>query len=137
MRQQQKTTSKVIAFGSKQNKHTHPVKQAIWRRNAWIHSFFIAMIMAISGAFIVRIIGNIQQSKKIEAQIIEAKQEEAAVLDQQKALLQQVELLQQDAYIAKLARSEYYLSKTGEIIFSTPQDVVTRQSHSVQSERLQ
>ena len=62
------------------------------------------------------------QASKIEAQIVEAKKEEAKVKEKQKALVQQVELLQQDDYVAKLARSEYYLSKSGEIIFNTPDD---------------
>ncbi|HJA90808.1 MAG TPA: septum formation initiator family protein, partial [Candidatus Jeotgalibaca merdavium] len=31
-------------------------------------------------------------------------------------------LLQDDEYVAKIARSRYYLSKDGELIFSLPED---------------
>jgi len=67
-------------------------------------------------------VGQLNQASKIEAKIVEAKKDEEKVKEQQKSLLQQVELLQKDDYVAKLARSEYYLSKSGEIIFNTPDD---------------
>ena len=74
------------------------------------------------GTLTIQIVKQLNYASKIEAQIVEAKKEEARVQGQQKTLLQQVELLQQDDYVAKLARSEYYLSKSGEIIFNTPDD---------------
>nr|WP_163655608.1 septum formation initiator family protein [Listeria sp. PSOL-1] len=52
---------------------------------------------------------------KTEKQLVNLKQEE-------KALKNQINKLHDDDYIAKLARSEYYLSKDGEIIFNTPND---------------
>ena len=82
----------------------------------------MAVVIAIAGSLILQIVGQLNQAGKIEAQIVEAKKEEAKVKEQQKSLVQQVELLQQDDYVAKLARSEYYLSKSGEIIFNTPDD---------------
>ena len=82
----------------------------------------MAVVIAIAGSLILQIVGQINQAGKIEAQIVEAKKEEAKVKQEQKSLVQQVELLQQDDYVAKLARSEYYLSKSGEIIFNTPDD---------------
>ena len=36
--------------------------------------------------------------------------------------------------IAKLARSEYYLSKNGEIIFSTPNDTAENKAQQVKEE---
>lgn len=82
----------------------------------------MAVVLAVIGTLILQIVGQMNQASKIEAQIVEAKKEEAKVKEKQKALVQQVELLQQDDYVAKLARSEYYLSKSGEIIFNTPDD---------------
>lgn len=86
------------------------------------HSLLMAVVIAIAGSLILQIVGQLNQAGKIEAQIVEAKKEESKVKEQQKSLVQQVELLQQDDYVAKLARSEYYLSKSGEIIFNTPDD---------------
>ena len=82
----------------------------------------MAVVIAVIGTLILQIVGQMNQASKIEAQIVEAKKEETKVKEKQKALVQQVELLQQDDYVAKLARSEYYLSKSGEIIFNTPDD---------------
>ena len=125
MSKQQQENSKIIAFESKKKKlHTnvHLPKVAVWKRVAVWHSLLMAVVIAIAGSLILQIVGQINQAGKIEAQIVEAKKEEAKVKQEQKSLLQQVELLQKDDYVAKLARSEYYLSKSGEIIFNTPDD---------------
>ena len=111
MNKRQEENSKIIAFESKKKKlHTnvHLPKVAVWKRVAVWHSLLMAVVIAIAGSLIL--------------QIVEAKKEESKVKEQQKSLVQQVELLQQDDYVAKLARSEYYLSKSGEIIFNTPDD---------------
>ena len=125
MNKQQEENSKIIAFESKKKKlHTnvHLPKVAVWKRVAVWHSLLMAVVIAIAGSLILQIVGQINQAGKIESQIVEAKKEEAKVKQEQKSLVQQVELLQQDDYVAKLARSEYYLSKSGEIIFNTPDD---------------
>ena len=125
MNKQQEENSKIIAFESKKKKlHTnvHLPKVAVWKRVAVWHSLLMAVVIAIAGSLILQIVGQLNQASKIEAQIVEAKKEESKVKEQQKSLVQQVELLQQDDYVAKLARSEYYLSKSGEIIFNTPDD---------------
>ena len=125
MNKQQEANSKIIAFESKKKKlHTniHLPKVAVWKRVAVWHSLLMAVVIAIAGSLILQIVGQLNQAGKIEAQIVEAKKEEAKVKQEQKSLVQQVELLQQDDYVAKLARSEYYLSKSGEIIFNTPDD---------------
>lgn len=125
MNKRQEENSKIIAFESKKKKlHTnvHLPKVAVWKRVAVWHSLLMAVVIAIAGSLILQIVGQLNQAGKIEAQIVEAKKEESRVKEQQKSLVQQVELLQQDDYVAKLARSEYYLSKSGEIIFNTPDD---------------
>ena len=125
MNKQQEENSKIIAFESKKKKlhiNVHLPKVAVWKRVAVWHSLLMAVVIAIAGSLILQIVGQLNQAGKIEAQIVEAKKEESKVKEQQKSLVQQVELLQQDDYVAKLARSEYYLSKSGEIIFNTPDD---------------
>ena len=125
MNKRQEENSKIIAFESKKKKlHTnvHLPKVAVWKRVAVWHSLLMAVVIAIAGSLLLQIVGQLNQAGKIEAQIVEAKKEELKVKEQQKSLVQQVELLQQDDYVAKLARSEYYLSKSGDIIFNTPDD---------------
>ena len=125
MNKQQEKNSNIIAFESKKkklHKNVHLPKVAVWKRVAVWHSLLMAVVIAIAGSLILQIVGQLNQAGKIEAQIVEAKKEELKVKEQQKSLVQQVELLQQDDYVAKLARSEYYLSKSGEIIFNTPDD---------------
>ena len=125
MNKQQQENSNIIAFKAKKkklHKTIHLPKVAVWKRVAVWHSLFMAIVLAVIGTLILQIVGQMNQASKIEAQIVEAKKEEAKVKEKQKALVQQVELLQQDDYVAKLARSEYYLSKSGEIIFNTPDD---------------
>ena len=125
MSKQQQENSKIIAFESKKKKlHTnvHLPKMPVFGTVAVVHSLLMAAVIAMIGTLTIQIVKQLNHASKIEAQIVEARKEEARVKEQQKTLLQQVELLQQDDYVAKLARSEYYLSKSGEIIFNTPDD---------------
>ena len=125
MNKQQEENSKIISFEVKKkklHKNIHLPKVAVWKRVALWHSLFMAIVIAIIGTLILQIVGQLNQASQIESKIVEAKKDEAKVKEQQKSLLQQVELLQKDDYVAKLARSEYYLSKSGEIIFNTPDD---------------
>ena len=81
--------------------------------------------------------GTIEANKRKEEpsqKIEQAKAEKEVAEKQKESLTQQVELLQSDEYIAKLARSEYYLSKTGEIIFSTPNDTAEHKAQQAKEE---
>ena len=134
MDKQQAENSKIIAFEAKKkklHKNIHLPKVAVWKRVAIWHSLFMAVVIAIIGTLILQIVGQLNQASKIEAKIVEAKKDEEKVKEQQKSLLQQVELLQKDDYVAKLARSEYYLSKSGEIIFNTPDDAAQNKIQQV------
>ena len=134
MNKKQEENSKIIAFKAKKkklHKTIHLPKVAVWKRVAVWHSLFMAVVIAIIGTLVLQIVGQLNQASQIEAKIVEAKKDEAKVKEQQKSLLQQVELLQQDDYVAKLARSEYYLSKSGEIIFNTPDDAAQNKIQQV------
>ena len=134
MNKKQEENSKIIAFKAKKkklHKTIHLPKVAIWKRVAVWHSLFMAVVIAIIGTLVLQIVGQLNQASQIEAKIVEAKKDEAKVKEQQKSLLQQVELLQKDDYVAKLARSEYYLSKSGEIIFNTPDDAAQNKIQQV------
>lgn len=65
---------------------------------------------------------------------------EDEITGEQKAidtLSQQATLLKEDEYVAKLARSRYYLSKDGEIIFSVPEDNASKQAEILNKAYLQ
>ena len=65
---------------------------------------------------------------------------EDEIAGEQKAidtLSQQATLLKEDEYVAKLARSRYYLSKDGEIIFSVPEDNASKQAEILNKDYLQ
>ena len=65
---------------------------------------------------------------------------EDEIAGEQKAidtLSQQATLLKDDEYVAKLARSRYYLSKDGEIIFSIPEDNASKQAEILNKAYLQ
>ena len=96
MNKQQEKNSNIIAFESKKkklHKNVHLPKVAVWKRVAVWHSLLMAVVIAIAGSLILQIVGQLNQAGKIEAQIVEAKKEEAKVKEQQKSLVQQVELL--------------------------------------------
>jgi cell division protein DivIC len=52
----------------------------------------------------------------------QAQEELTAIKDQQQMLKLQITKLEDDEYIAKLARKEYFLSEDGEIIFTIPKE---------------
>lgn len=86
----------------------------------------IASIAVISGLFIaglsMNLVKNTQLISDLDAQKVAAAEELDHVEATQENLQNEVKKLQDDDYIAKLARSQYYLSKEGEIVFSFPED---------------
>lgn len=76
--------------------------------------------------FLWKTVGNVLEIQQLDSEIAVAKKEKKAAEDQNTKLNYEVKLLQEDDYIAKLARSKYYLSKDGEIIFSLPEDNQTK-----------
>ena len=94
----------------------------------------VIALIAISGVMIVGIGNQLQQANQLDQKIEKAKAEKEFAEKPKESLTQQVELLQIDEYIAKLARREYYLSKNGEIIFSTPNDTAENKAQQVKEE---
>lgn len=68
------------------------------------------------------IIKNVTDIQSMDEKIAIAKEEQKSVQEKNKELKTEIGLLQDKDYVAKLARSRYYLSKDGEIIFSLPED---------------
>lgn len=95
----------------------------------------MAAILLTGAAFIVPLggntVNNLKEIRGMEQQIAQAEEEQMAVKEKNASLKQQVELLEDKEYVAKLARSRYYLSKEGEVVFSLPED---NQSKAAQEE---
>lgn len=103
---------------------------------------FIKTAVLVGMAAIILVLGlgifnQIKQANTLDQKIEQAKVEKDSAEKQKETLTQQVELLQSDEYIAKLARSEYYLSKSGEIIFSTPNDTAKNKAQQAKEEAQQ
>ena len=93
-------------------------KKRAARNRRLIASF--AMIL-----FIIGILGKtlINQNERLEEkrQILKEREEELVqAIETQELLKLQLAKLDDDEYIAKLARKEYFLSEEGEIIFTIP-----------------
>lgn len=99
---------------SKQNK----ARQAVKRRRR-IALFFIFATVVIVG---------LVQANQIQKERLALKEEQKAIvteklnetMEQQEMLNLQISKLEDDEYIAKLARKEFFLSEEGEIIFTIP-----------------
>ena len=97
-------------------------KKAHMRRLAFI--FFVGAILIVPCLW--KTVGNWLEIRNLDDQIALAKTEKKQAEDENTQLTYEVKLLQDDEYIAKLARGKYYLSKDGEIIFSLPEDNQTK-----------
>ncbi|MGM0214668.1 FtsB family cell division protein [Enterococcus sp. AZ109] len=100
-------------------------RQLIFKRRRLTALFLIAaFVFTIMG---VQLFGEHQHLNELKA--IQTKTEtESTKLDQRvKALKSDVALLQDEEYVAKLARSRYYYSKDGELVFVLPDQEQTSQ----------
>ena len=87
MSKQQQENSKIIAFESKKKKlHTnvHLPKMPVFRTVAVVHSLLMAAVIAMIGTLTIQIVKQLNHASKIEAQIVEARKEEARVKEQAK-----------------------------------------------------
>lgn len=85
--------------------------------------------LVVFGLFAILVCGSgisilISQSKEISAkqeQLLQAQEEYEQLLQEEITLEEEIVRLNDDEYIAKLARKEYFLSDEGEIIFVLPE----------------
>ena len=86
----------------------------------------IVGILVISGFFVsgfaINIWSNTQTISQMEQEKKEAQNELKLVEKEQENLNNQIKKLEDEDYVAKVARSQYYLSEENEIIFSLPED---------------
>ncbi|WP_343363562.1 septum formation initiator family protein [Listeria seeligeri] len=91
---------------------------ALFRRLA-----FMAVIFAVVGGLLtITYTQQVLSLKDKKEKQVDVDKKMVATKDEEEALNNQIKKLHDDDYIAKLARSEYYLSKDGEIIFNIPEE---------------
>jgi cell division protein DivIC len=103
------------------NKEAKRLAKVRVARNRRLAAFFIMAIIIIG--FLSKTIMN--QNERLEAKqhILNEREEELVeALETQELLKLQIAKLDDDEYIAKLARKEYFLSEKGEIIFTIPDE---------------
>ncbi len=98
-------------------------RKAAKRRKLLIRrlSVFLILMVALSYLLITTIVsrGTVLEAKREEKSKLE---ETLAKLERKQTMLEnEIVKLNDDDYIAKLARSEYFLSDKGEIIFNIPE----------------
>lgn len=93
-------------------------KRVIRRRTALISAAGILFL----GMSSMHIAGSKQKVQELEAQSAEAREELETVQTYQDDLDYYIGMLEDEEYVAKLARGEYYLTKENEIVFNLPED---------------
>ncbi|WP_342560095.1 septum formation initiator family protein [Psychrobacillus sp. FSL W7-1457] len=93
-------------------------KVRLFRRLA---AFFIVSI-AVTGFLIMTLVNSHQTLAEKKEQQVQVEEELAKVQEDQEMLKIQISKLNDDDYIGKLLRKEFFLSEDGEIIFSLPEE---------------
>lgn len=95
----------------------HQKFKLIFRRRVLFYSAVATLVIGILVFNLVKQQRLLATNKK---QSTELQTKYNHLMQQETAYKEQVEQLKDPEYVAKLARSEYYLSKNGEIIFTIP-----------------
>ncbi|MBC1622533.1 septum formation initiator family protein [Listeria welshimeri] len=120
-----KAESKVARIENRYIKDTATLKKtrnrrriALFRRLAFMAIIFVVVGGLLTITYTKQVL-SLNEKKEKQVQV-DKKMD--AMKDEEEALNDQIKKLHNDDYIAKLARSEYYLSKDGEIIFNIPEE---------------
>ena len=109
-----------------------PRTTADWITRIIVGIFAVVTLGCVSTAYAAH-----KDQQGVEEQIALTEDEIAGEQKAIDTLSQQATLLKEDEYVAKLARSRYYLSKDGEIIFSVPEDNASKQAEILNKAYLQ
>ncbi|MBC1464646.1 septum formation initiator family protein [Listeria welshimeri] len=120
-----KAESKVARIENRYIKDTATLKKtrnrrriALFRRLAFMAIIFVVVGGLLTITYTKQVL-SLNEKKEKQVQV---DKKMVAMKDEEEALNDQIKKLHNDGYIAKLARSEYYLSKDGEIIFNIPEE---------------
>ncbi|EKY4200559.1 septum formation initiator family protein [Listeria monocytogenes] len=120
-----KAKSKVARIENRYIKDTATMKKTRSRRRIALFRrlAFMAIIFAVVGGLLtITYTKQVLTLKEEKEKQVQVDKKMVAMKDEQDSLNEQIKKLHNDDYIAKLARSEYYLSKDGEIIFNIPEE---------------
>ncbi|CUL19605.1 TPA: septum formation initiator family protein [Listeria monocytogenes] len=120
-----KAKSKVARIENRYIKDTATMKKTRGRRRIALFRrlAFMAIIFAVVGGLLtITYTKQVLTLKEKKEKQVQVDKKMVAMKDEQDSLNEQIKKLHNDDYIAKLARSEYYLSKDGEIIFNIPEE---------------
>lgn len=120
-----KAESKVARIENRYIKDTATLKKtrnrrriALFRRLAFMAIIFVVVGGLLTITYTKQVL-SLNEKKEKQVQV---DKKMVVMKDEEEALNDQIKKLHNDDYIAKLARSEYYLSKDGEIIFNIPEE---------------
>jgi len=102
-------------------------RKLLFRRLA----LFTVVAVLISSVMISTLVSRKAQLAAKKEQKVKLEQKVKEIDKQQTMLKSEIAKLKDDDYIAKLARSEYFLSKKGEIIFNLPDSKKNTQEEDV------
>ncbi|EOH94578.1 septum formation initiator protein [Enterococcus haemoperoxidus ATCC BAA-382] len=124
MGKKKKDMDKVAALDNEYTKEQYAEfqkqqKQLIFRRRRLAVVFLVAFVIFIVSG--IQLMKDYQQLSAFKTQQAEAVAESAEADKKLNRLEQDVALLRDDDYVAKLARSRYYVSKEGEQIYNIPE----------------
>jgi len=132
-RESKKVTSLAEHRKAKTKKRSRkPRSTADWITWIIVGIFAVVTLGCVSTAYAAH-----KDQQGVEEQIALTEDEIAGEQKAIDTLSQQATLLKDDEYVAKLARSRYYLSKDGEIIFSVPEDNASKQAEILNKAYLQ
>lgn len=84
---------------------------------------FFAIVPVVIIAFLLNVLWNQSETLAVkEEKKVEAKERLSELKDERESLNLKIKQLEDDEYIAKLLRKEYFLSEEGEIIFIIPDE---------------
>ncbi|ALS02805.1 septum formation initiator [Enterococcus silesiacus] len=140
MGKKKKDVEKVAALDNEYTKEQYAEfqkqqKQLIFRRRRLAVVFLVAFVIFIVSG--VQLMKDYQQLNAFKKQHEEAVAESAEVDKKLSRLEQDVTLLRDEDYVAKLARSRYLVSKDGEQIYNIPELGGTTNSSNEQKQSSQ
>lgn len=116
-----KKITKLNAYSSEntlENIRDYKRKKTIRRRLTLMVIFSLSLIVLAA----IPILRNIQAANKYDAEAVELTEKLTKAENEKQALEYEVALLEDDEYIAKLARKELNFSKANEILINLPED---------------
>ncbi|WP_228409521.1 FtsB family cell division protein [Radiobacillus deserti] len=121
-RKEQKSVARINSTYMKQYdahvKRQHKKRKRLYRRLV----LFAILAMIVFGSLIsYHVNQQIVYAEKKE-QYEEMKEEMTSLKKEEKDLKQEVQLLQDEEYVKEIARTNYFFSKKGEIIFKLPEE---------------